>query len=473
MAEQVQFSPKIIGPGKPGCKTQDLIKFAGLIESLDIKEGGTKLNLSLPKSAAITPSLCRKFEKGAGCNENDNRASAKEKMLNCKSSEFDAAIGEAYQFHHERCRSWPFATRSDDFGATGVLTTSFVWVNTNNTDASQIANIKASTIEVLSSSFSDEAKTMARLFANWGSEGTGVLINPFYGNETEMSFGVTQQVKYGPAFSLAYLAPLEKSDYSVWQVSRGIAMNPAGIQKKVYSTSQEMNLEMAIGVSRFDSLVGLDSGEGWFPRMVLFRPMFEKTIQATAFEKASRMLNAAMAQIGKRGRLYAELVCEGSENIYDWMVLQMSGMEWANFTHPKISFDQHEIRTRRVMGFADKTTEGVHFATYMPDFKMREYNATHKNYLLVVDARLLGYFKENWHIRDYGNAGAIVFTTKDIYNPVLSHVGGVVRMLDIPIIVLEEKYDSDKISKLKAFGENASLRILVDESVPLGGIKKI
>ena len=64
-------------------------------------------------------------------------------------------------------------------------------------------------------------------------------------------------------------------------------------------------------------------------------------------------------------------------------------------------------------------------------------------------------------------------STKDIYNPVLSHVGGVVRMLDIPIIVLEEKYDSDKISKLKAFGENASLRILVDESVPLGGIKKI
>ena len=473
MAAQVQFSPKIIGPGKPGCKTQDLIKFAGLIESLDIKEGGTRLDLSLPKSAAITPQLCRKFEKQAGCNEKDSRASAKEKMLDCKSGEFDAAIEEVYHFHHQRCRSWPFATRSDDFGATGVLATSFVWVNTNNTDASQIANIKASAIEVLSSAFGDDAKAMAKLFANWGSKGTGVLVNPYYGKEVEMSFGVDAGVKTGPAFSLAYLAPLEKSDYSIWQVSRGVAIAPAGIQKKVYSTSQDITLDMAIGISRFDSLVGLDGNEGWFPRLTLFHPTFPRTIDAPTFEKASRMLNAAMARIQKHGRLYAELVCESSENIYNWIVLQMSGVEWAKFAHPKISFDNEWVRSKRVMGFADKKTDGVHFASYKPDSKSYAYNATHKNYLLVIESQLLGYFEKHWRIQDYGNAGAIAFTTKDVYNPVLSHVGGVTRMLDIPIIVLDQNHNSGEISKLQALGNNANLRIVVDESVPIGGIKKI
>ncbi|MCX6771050.1 MAG: hypothetical protein NTX79_03270 [Candidatus Micrarchaeota archaeon] len=48
MTVQAQFSPKIIGPGKPGCKTQDLIKFAGLIEKIDVKEGGGEARFASP-----------------------------------------------------------------------------------------------------------------------------------------------------------------------------------------------------------------------------------------------------------------------------------------------------------------------------------------------------------------------------------------------------------------------------------------
>ena len=471
MAVQTQFSPKIIGAGKPGCKTQDLMKFAGLIEQLDVKQGGEKLTLSLPKSSAITPESCRKFEKEAGCNEKDTPTSAKEKMMNCKSGEFEGAIEESFRFHYQQHMCQIYATRSDDFGATGVLTTSFVQVNTNQKDAFNISNIRSSAIEVLSSAFSDEAKTMARMFAKWGSEGTGILVNPYYADELEMGY---DSVKTGPVFSLAYLAPLKKSDYSTWQVSRGIAATPVECSnlKKVFSTNETWTLELVLGTAHLYQPVGLE-GKGWLPTPTFFKPTFARSPDPKTIAKVSGMLNTAMEWIRKGAPLYAELVCEGSDKLYDWIVLQMSGLEWSNFSRPRTNFNNGSIRSERVMGFADKKTAGVQFAKSQPDTEMEKYNSTHNGYLLVIETSDLKNFEKHWRLQHYGNAGAIVFVAGDIFNPVPSHVGGLLRMLDIPIIVFDKSRDYVKVNDLQALSKDANLRVVVDETAPIGGLTKI
>ncbi|MCX6771049.1 MAG: hypothetical protein NTX79_03265 [Candidatus Micrarchaeota archaeon] len=430
--------------------------------------------MHLPKSAAITPEICRKFEKEAGCNEKDTPVSAKEKLLNCKSGEFNSAVEEVYRFHHEKYRSTPFAMRSDDFGATGVLKTSFVWVNTNNPDASQIKNIRASAIEVLSSAYSDNAKAMARMFAKWGSEGTGILVNPYYGKEIQME--MSGDIVSGPAFSLAYLAPLEKSDYSVWQVSRGIAAVPEGAldYTKRFTTDNVMfNLAVQLGVAEQYPATGLGNRGGWFPKPVQFKPTFGRGIETETFEKTSRMLDSAMTKIKKGTRLYAELVCEEGKNLYDWIVLQMSSVEWAGFTQPKTRVGSDWIRTKRVMGFADRKLDGVCFSKNKPNSEMEKYNSEHKDYLLVIEVSTLVDFEKHWKISDYGNAGAIVFIAQDIFNPVQSHVGGLLRMLNIPTMAFDKGKDYEQIERLQALGKDAKLKAVVDESWSVGGLVKV
>ena len=478
MGGQVHFSPKIIGPGKPGFKTQDLVKFASRIEQIDVREGDKRLTLRLPKSTAITPQLCRQFEKEAGCCKDDTPDSAKEKMMNCNSPKFGEAVKEVYRFYYKKNYGWAFATRSDDFGANGVLSTSFVDVNTNLSESSQIAGIRESIMEVLSSAFSEEAKHVARLFAKWSGEGTGILVNPYYGTEFQRS---SPQDIIGPAYSLGYLAPLEDSDYAIWQVSHGMAASPEENGRERINTSDPMrSLDRLLGLAQHDKMVGLGEGKGPLLKPVYFSPDFCTADHETRWRMAS-LLESAMAQIrgalsarNAGSALYTELVCENSRTLYDWVVLQISGMEWMKFVRPEeTEFSEKWIQTENAMGFTGRETSGVRFAEYRPDSEMRKYNAEHKGYLLVIDAEVTGHFEKYWKVQDYSNAGAIVVLSSGIMHSVPSHVGGMLRMLDIPMLVFDTGANPDEVEKLIALDKNATLRIVADESVPVGGILKV
>ena len=467
MITQSHFSPKIIGPGKPGFKTRDLMKFADSVEKLDIASDGKKLNLSLPKSAVITPALCRMFEKQAGCGEKDDPKTAKEKMMNCKSGEFDGAIGEIYSFNYQKYMNLYIAIRSDDFGATGVLSSSFAHVNTNRPDSVSINTLKESAINVLASAYSEDAKEMAHLFEKFGSEGTGILANPFYGKETKMTFSAAT---LGPAYSVSYLAPIAKYGYYAWQVIRGIAATQEHGRKRVYASRYGVPLKDLLGTAQYDYCVGLGSGSD-LPKPVNFMPMSKK-IEPKTLENVGLALYLAMKELQSGMRLYAELVCEDSRKIYDWVVLQISGLESAKFSKPALINPEEEwVQTRRVMGFSDKNIQGVHFAKHEPDCNTRAYNLEHKDYLLVIESFSLQDFEKNWRISDYGNAGAIVFVIGHMLNPVISHLGGRLRMLDIPLLVLDEDMDSKSIGQLRALDGNSKIRVFADESIPIGWIK--
>jgi hypothetical protein len=199
--------------------------------------------------------------------------------------------------------------------------------------------------------------------------------------------------------------------------------------------------------------------------------MSDKIAPAT-IKQVSYLLDMATAELRKGMPLYAELVCEDSRKIHDWIVLQISGLEWAKFSKPAwIKPEEEWIQTSRVMGFNDKNIQGVHFVKHTPDYTTREYNAGHKGYLLVIESPSLSAFGEHWRVSDYGNAGAIAFVVDDVLRPVMSHVGGLLRMLDIPVVVFDSEMDAESIDKLRPLGENSKIGVFADESIPVGWIR--
>jgi len=467
MQSTLPFRYKICGPGEPDKKTQGLIDFSKRIPAT-FKGKAKPLRLSLPDSASVPPKICKDFMDKAGCNQNDDETSAKNKMQNCQYAPFDNAMTETYRFHFDgiECRSIAFSVRSGDLGASGVHSSEFIMVNTTHSESQTCDDIKNASINVLASSFSGDAKAMAPVFLELGGNGIGILTQPFLWWERKFE-GVAGLTHISPAITLSFLAPLMNSDYGLVQAFHGIASKSDGVIRNeppiLATESIGIHIKNAYGFPAY----GMQFGK----KLTYF--VSNRSAPAhNDWEEAGDALSAALLQIKGRARLHAELVCENASNLFDWAILQMSDCEWLRAAKPmgRPLYDGW-LKAETVMGFADTSISGVHFAGKVPLQADAAYNEANKNYLLVAAVKNMYDFSNNWRIKDYINAGAIAIVVNEHNSLVFSHFAGALRMLGIPVFVYEK--DSKGANALLGLGADAKCNIYADESISTGGIEPI
>ncbi|MFA6908025.1 MAG: hypothetical protein WC263_04320 [Candidatus Micrarchaeia archaeon] len=469
----------VFGPGSPGGKTRELVDFSSKANGLLVKVDGKELVINMPPTTAVSPEFCKKFMESAGCNKNDTPETAKEKML-AQIKGLNGAADCIIDTLIEKNSVRPLSMRSDDLGGTGVLDTEFVNVNAIRKIETR-EWLATAMINVLASSFSPNAVAVReRMDARGIDTALGICANPVCAGEYEMNPGADglAALARGPTLSMTYLAPIDSLNYSVWYVAHGMAVLPEEAKRShthFYSTGEELTLADAIVVAQCNEAVGLPSS-GRIPKPGFFSPAFESKFNSHegAIELAMA-LREAMRQIrGQTEKFYAELVCPTSQNFYDWVMLQASNLSWSLDKMPGAIVDgSYKITSTRVMGFADKETVGVRHAGTHPLQEDRDYNKANRDYLLVVKTPGVDSFRANWQFSDFSNAGAVLMVVRAGLYPIYSHIGGLLRMMGIPVLLINEEKDPNLARMIMEMPESSKSRVLVDESVPIGGIKII
>lgn len=96
------------------------------------------------------------------------------------------------------------------------------------------------------------------------------------------------------------------------------------------------------------------------------------------------------------------------------------------------------IVTKRIMGIGSKHCSIIRCAQDVPSDDQVDFNLDPQNrgYALFVNLKLgLGGFEQHWHLNQFSHAGAIIVYDSIMSNDLASHIGGVYRALDIPIVV--------------------------------------
>ncbi|MFA6328190.1 MAG: hypothetical protein WCY41_01975 [Candidatus Micrarchaeia archaeon] len=279
-----------------------------------------------------------------------------------------------------------------------------------------------------------------------------------------------------PSFTLSYLAPLPSSDYSIYQLFRGIAVKP---NPDVYSwisfDSNSSSISNTGGIGTYLASVYFYSNYGLDLKSMKtapFKPDIKHAPPPGDCAVLGEAFPHAFRQIRGKAKLHAELVCADAGKLLEWSVLQISFAEWLVAKAPyMLSYGKNWLKTDLVTGFAEKKTAGVLHAGKAPSPANRDYNKTHKNYLLAIDAKDLFDFTCNWNICDYNNAGAIALVVKNQANLVVSHFAGALRMLGIPVLVFKD--GSKEAEKIAGLSEDAECNVFADEEARRGGVEPL
>jgi len=478
---------KIIGNGPVGGKSREMLTFAKEFGDVDLPVYGDKrLSVKVPSFVPITPLLCEEIAKKAGCSmKEDDPKTAREKIMNSRDPLLKKSMEKLYDAEYGQNTVPIYAFRSDDVGFSGIMPTEFACANFNNSKASIVENFMEAAAEVISGRFSVDAKIARERLPFW-SEG-GIMFMPFYGEELANPIGIAagwREKKYtAPSLTASFIAPLEDSEYYRWQFFRGISAyaSPRNLERfnglpneiAAYTCMEGSELHALAQVQTSPWPLGLrtDAGKSelsFFKSMMHHPPSYEDTLDI------SMGMNEMVMDIkGAFGKAYLELLCPSSENPFDWLFMQFSNLEFIGSKRPKERpSGEGWAGTSQVMGFADKICSVMHFADEKPNDSDRKFNKNNKNYVLVINAVSPWDFQDNWHLPDFSNAGAIVMVVSGRRHPAISHMGGLARMMGVPILVYDKMSRFGGAEMIMNSPCNAKYRVIADEAAVFGGIRK-
>lgn len=140
----------------------------------------------------------------------------------------------------------------------------------------------------------------------------------------------------------------------------------------------------------------------------------------------------------KIGPHYLEIVRDGLEQPY-YVVVQAAPFEPKKVEKPATPKKaEFSAETKHAFGTKALVTDKIWFAEHRsPRLDYLEYAKQNKDYVLVINIREAGNFREFWEPSDYANATAIVLMVEeDLVTPFGTHLGGGLRALDIPVIMI-------------------------------------
>ena len=477
---------KNIGNGPAGGKSQGLAMLSKEFGDFSCPLYGDKrLSVKVPPFIPLTPLLCDEIAKKAGCSMEDGPISAKEKIMNSRGNLLQSSMGEIYNIAYKLKSSQTFAFRSDDAGFSGIMPTVFADANFNRRKASIVGDFSDAAAEVISGRFSEEAKIAREIFPSWS--GGGVMAMPYYGGEMTVLHDFTfqsQPKKYAaPSLAASFVSPAADSDYYRWQFFRGISAFPSpknlerfnGLQVEfaAYTCMDggELHALSQVQTSPFPLGLRLD---GEKPRISFFQSMMHAAMNEEDLVDLGMGLNTMAMQIKDAfGKAYLELLCPFSKNPFEWLFMQFSDLGFINSERPKAKpYGDGWASTAQVAGFADKACRNVNFAGRIPSAKDREFNKANKNYLLVINAISPFDLQDNWRLPDFSNAGAIAMVVNGRMHPAVSHMGGLMLMMGLPVLVYDEMGGRGAAEQIMSLPRNAECRVIADEAEPIGGIKK-
>ncbi|MDD5337675.1 MAG: hypothetical protein PHS02_04290 [Candidatus ainarchaeum sp.] len=291
---------------------------------------------------------------------------------------------------------------------------------------------------VLASDFTSNAQEFKRI-KDIGE--SGILIMPLYGETTYDASG--KPLYLAPPLSINFLGP-SRGRY-IFSIGSGFG----GQNKKasIYlNTGKELipeNMYFSRRCCTYVNVVICERGTVHMREFLEFfspNSFFER--EGSMYPISSANLNPASVNaplsnlIRAIGSCYVEIVSDSMGESPCWVVVQLSDLAIPKTVSP-LPAKSAIARTSLVSGSGLVETEGT-FVTKEPDDKIREFNRTHNNYLLIIDASEANNLT-NWPINCFSNAGAILLRVRTMDNPFGSHIGGLFRELGIPVLAFKSE----------------------------------
>ena len=413
---------KTIGPGEVGRKTASLRRDRQAIEGSQ---------LFYPPNVAITPGFFGRFLLASGALEAKDEAEAKARLMATDfTDEERQSIESAIVAFPEILRT-TLMVRSDDYSRgvglwhSGAVSTDLE--NERRVVRDLVGKVEIQAKLVLASDLGDNVRTFKRIKSL--NSNPGVLLMPAFG-EVVYDSGL----HLTPPLSMNYLG-----GPGVWSSLAGVGVGIGGsndrFAPKTIGTGIPFGvMEVGWPKSRWNA-IKLDTGkieeinvEGMLMQMGMAFQMFPDTF----FDLNKKLIEL----VGKIGPRYLEIVKDDLQRpIY--VVVQSSPVEIRTVETPELSPTQEkQMETDKVMGSKVVRSDLVRYGELEPDLDQREFNARNRGYILVVKIgnEHCDAFMERWQLDQFSNAGAIIMQVDEIFHPMGSHVGGVIRELDIPVL---------------------------------------
>lgn len=386
-----------MGQGLPGPKTRRLREDMDKIWAAGFHR---------PMHIALTPQFLQRRLMDAGVRPEDDAEEVTVKLMKTSFSREDRkSIQDALMEFPEEARE-RLIVRSDE-SADGNGTMDSPRSFRKGAKISEIIDgVEFSVAHVLATGHLDTAKAYKR---RTGAMETGILMMPTYGEELHV-VGWSNEI--APILELNYLGPHEG----------GFLLTAATsiIQGSIVN-AHENDIEAAARL--IEGLEDIDS-----PRSELRKLLIERINRLTTLA----------------GPRYLEIVADGVGQ-EELVVVQSAPFSCPHIEKPDLVGYKEDVRTNFVLSIASANTRGCRYLGVKPGEELdirslEEYDAAHTNYLLVAEGmRTPGLLKEIY-VSVVRNVGAIVIYREEPENPrgVLSHLGGHIRKLGIPVLIVSK-----------------------------------
>ena len=418
----------VFGGGKPNPKSQQLIDDAPkLFQS----------GLRIPDSNSFTPLFFRKLMSDSGALEAKNKRGAYMLIATPLDAERKEEL-ESALFSNSVFSENPLIIRLDDFSAGVGLSTSSV-VPVLDDRKQLLEQVEFRMKMVLSSAFSEDFQEF-KSKKGLSEYESGILIMPVVGERFHDKDGLA----VAPPFSINYFG---RDAHGNALISVGAGLDGANnILMKSVCRMVDDHIDSSVlnHVAWAETINSMSLGSGgkrYRNNKMNSLNAFTRNLQPieACARKLTEMINSFIFSAGQR---YLEIAGVAIREDF-WAVVQSSQRAIPEIKKPEIADSSIIVRTPLVCGTKVAYAEKVRFSRTEPGESEpgeedKAFNRENKDYLLVIKVNLVEHFQYRWHLVHFSNASAIVLMVDEIRNPLFSHLGGIFRELDIPVLACSQ-----------------------------------
>lgn len=287
------------------------------------------------------------------------------------------------------------------------------------------------------------AKVKVRSDEPWAGPGTGLGLS---WNATENS--LEQSVK-------SVLSSQFSSDVRAFKRLKGIDEDFGIMLMPLVNAYASLNY-----LGKFNNRAIVQYASGYSTKFIDTKT-FEGAVESAHFSGFDRRISRLLEL---DGNCYLEAIQNEGSRQSSWTVVQHSPYALPMIQKPKFEPGSVLCATQKVIGTGLVETKGIRHVCHKTEYEDQEFNAANKNYLLFIEHGCLEDFRQI-PLDHYSNAGAILVSVHMTENHPFSHVGGFLRELSIPFLIVDRSFnnDYDKMKKELLANPNAHLLIYANE----------